>query len=315
MTEKLDLIVVALRCLSDRITLIELRAPDGGALPPFTAGAHLQVEVPGVGGRQYSLLNDPGEAHRYRIAVARRDDGRGGSVGLHRVLRLGAAFTVRPPVNLFPLAQRAGPVLLLGGGIGVTPLLAMAHELAREGRDFELHCAFAPDDAPGMADWLLRMPFADRVHLYGAGTSAGRLDIPALAAGADPATLVHVCGPGAMIAEAEAEFGARGIAVASEYFDAPEPEVAPSGGFEIEVSGREGTIFVAEGQTALDALRAAGIAVESSCEAGVCGTCRTRVLSGQLDHHDYILSTEERAGGNVFLPCVSRGCGRIVIDL
>ncbi len=315
MSDKFDLIVVALRRLSDCITLIELRAPDGRALPPFTAGAHLQIEVPGVGWRHYSLLNDPAETHRYRIAVARRDDGRGGSEGLHRALRLGAHFTVRPPVNLFPVTEGAGPVLLLGGGIGVTPLLAMAHELKREGRDFALHCAFARGDAPGMADWLSRMPFADRVHLHGADTPAGRLDIPALAAAADPATLVHVCGPAAMIAEAEAAFGARGIAVACEYFDAPDPEAAPSGGFEIAVSGREGTIFVAEGQTALDALRAAGIATESSCEAGVCGTCRTRVLSGQLDHHDYILSTEERAGGNVFLPCVSRGCGRIVIEI
>lgn len=315
MTTPLDLTIVALRRLSARIALFELRAEEGAALPAFTAGAHLAVDVPGVGRRQYSLVNDPSEIHRYCIALARRDDGRGGSLALHRHARLGAEITADPPVNLFPLTEDEAPVCLVGGGIGVTPLVSMAHRLWREGRAFDLHCALATEDLPGVGEWLSEMPFAERVHLHGGSLPSARLDIPALAAGADPATRIYVCGPGTMITEVEQAFGARGMTVMSERFTAPDAEAETTGGFEIEISGSGQVVSVAEGQSALAALRAAGIPVESSCEAGVCGSCRTRVLSGQLEHHDYVLTPQERAEGSVFMPCVSRGCGRIVVDL
>ncbi|WP_346906303.1 PDR/VanB family oxidoreductase [uncultured Roseibium sp.] len=315
MTSTLDLTIVALRRLSARIALIELRAEDGAALPAFTAGAHLAVDVPGVGRRHYSLVNDPSETHRYCIAVARRDDGRGGSLALHRQARLGAEITASPPENLFPLTEDEAPVCLVGGGIGVTPLVSMAHRLWREGRAFELHCALTAEDLPGVGEWLSEMPFAERVHFHGGSLPSARLDIPALAARTDPATQVYVCGPETMIAEAEAAFGARGMPVMSERFTAPGAEAEMAGGFEIEIKGQGQLVSVAEGQSALTAMRAAGIPVESSCEAGVCGSCRTKVLSGQLEHHDYVLTPQERAEGNVFMPCVSRGCGRIVVDL
>ncbi|WP_346897567.1 PDR/VanB family oxidoreductase [uncultured Roseibium sp.] len=315
MTSTLDLTIVALRRLSARIALIELRAAEGAALPAFTAGAHLPVNVPGVGRRQYSLVNDPAETHRYCIAVARRDDGRGGSLALHRHAGLGTKVTAEAPVNLFPLEDSDAPVCLVGGGIGVTPLVSMAHRLWCAGRAFDLHCALAEADLPGIAEWLSEMPFAERVHFHGGSLPSARLDIPALAAGTDPATRIYVCGPGIMIAEAEATFGARDMAVMSERFTASGTEAETTGGFEIEIPSCGQLVCVAEGQSALEALRSAGVSVESSCEAGVCGSCRTKVLSGQLEHHDYVLTPQERAEGSVFMPCVSRGSGRIVADL
>lgn len=300
----MSLTVTALRRLGPRIALIELR-PEAGELPGFTAGAHLGLEVPGAGWRSYSLLNDPQERHRYQIAVARRDGGAGGSVALHRMLALGLRLRVRGPQNAFPVLPGEGPAVLIGGGIGVTPLLSMAHVLHRAGVPLTLHACLDARDRAALAEFFGRLPFHRDVRI------GGRPDLDVLAAGCSETARVHVCGPEGLMSAATAAFARRGIAVAQERFTGPAAEPEETG-FEIEIGGR--IIPVPPGCSALAALNAAGVAVASMCGAGMCGTCRTAVLSGALLHRDAALSDAERASGTVFLPCVSRGRGRVVLS-
>ncbi len=300
------------------IVTFELAAPDGGALPPFTAGAHIDVRVAGFV-RQYSLCNSPAETHRYRIGVLRDAHSRGGSVAMH-ALAVGATLEISAPKNHFALVPGARHSILLAGGIGVTPLLAMAEQLAADRASFALHYATRSPERMAFRDRLAAAHLAPHTRCYfDNAPAAGRLDLAAVLSQPDEGTHLYVCGPGGFI-EAALE-RARGLGwqdanLHREYFGAAPSQPAPAeeGVFRIRLAQRGETVEVGAGETAIAALRRCGIDWQTSCEQGVCGTCLTRVLEGEPVHHDQYLTDEERASG-CFLPCVSRARGLLVLDM
>ena len=301
------------------IVALELVPVAGRSLPAFSAGAHIDVEVaPGLV-RQYSLCNDPAETHRYVIGVLRDPNSRGGSVAAHERLVEGQVIRIGTPRNLFALvpAQRS---LLFAGGIGVTPLLSMAEQLAGDAAPFELHyCSRSPERTAFRAR-IEASSFADRVHFHhDDGAPAQRLDLPAVLAAPDAGTHLYVCGPRGFIdfvcGHADA-LGWAGSQIHVEHFSAPIPSVTDDGGFEVQIASSGQTLAVAPGQSVVAALRAHGVVVPVACEQGVCGTCLTRVIDGVPEHRDQYLTDEERQQNDQFLPCCSRArSARLVLDL
>ena len=302
------------------ICSLDLVPVDGGALPAFTAGAHIDLHVPGGLVRQYSLCNAPGETHRYRIAVLRDAASRGGSTTVHDQLQVGTVLDIGIPRNLFELHPSAPHHLLLAGGIGITPLLAMAEQLAAKGAAFTLHHATRSRERTPFVAQLAASPFAAQVHHhFDDGAPDQKLDLTATLRGAPAGSHLYVCGPTGFMEAVLAEGRTQGWDEARlhrEYFAAAPTGTAGDGGFELELASSGRVIPVAADQTALAALLAAGLDIPMSCEQGVCGTCLTGVKRGEPDHRDQYLTPEERAANNQFLPCCSRArSARLVLDL
>jgi vanillate O-demethylase ferredoxin subunit len=302
------------------ICSLDLVPVDGSALPGFSAGAHIDVHLPGGLVRQYSLCNPPGETQRYRIAVLRDAASRGGSATVHDQLQVGTVLDIGTPRNLFELDPAAPHHLLLAGGIGITPLLAMAEQLAAQGGAFTLHHATRSRERTPFVAQLATAPYADRVHHhFDDGPATQKLDLAATLRSAPAGSHLYVCGPTGFMEAVLAEGRAQGWDEARlhrEYFAAAPTGTAGDGGFELELASSGRVIPVAADQTALAALLAAGLDIPMSCEQGVCGTCLTGVKSGVPDHRDQYLTPEERAANNQFLPCCSRASSaRLVLDL
>ena len=303
------------------ICSLELVPVEGTTLPAFTAGAHVDVHLPGGLVRQYSLCNRPGETHRYEIGVLLDAASRGGSQAVHTQLLEGTELSISAPRNLFPLSESAPHHLLLAGGIGITPLLAMAEQLSAQGERFTLHhCTRSRERTP----YLQRMAasaFAARVHHhFDDADPSQRLNLEATLAQAPAGTHLYVCGPTGFMDAVLNAARAAGWAeerLHREYFSAaPAAPAANDGGFELEIASTGRVIPVRADQTALAALLEAGLDVPFSCEGGVCGTCLTGVKAGTPDHRDQYLTPEERDAGNQFLPCCSRASSaRLVLDL
>lgn len=313
-----------IRLEAEGIHSFELVHPEGQALPAFEAGAHLDVHIPtpsGVLVRQYSLCNDPIERHRYVIAVLREAAGRGGSQGMHTAVQVGHTLKVSAPRNHFALDNGAGPVILLGGGIGITPLKAMAHTLARAGRDFVLHdCARTPERL-AFRDELLATFGPQRVQFHlDHGRPADGLDLVATLREVPPGAQLYYCGPvGFMAACAQASAHWPAGSVHSEHFKAPEPAAdatPPSepGSFVVQLA-RSGQVFTVRAeQTLVEGLAGVGVEVPTSCISGLCGTCKVDYLAGEVEHLDHILGDDEQA--RCLTACVSRGkAGTLVLDL
>jgi ferredoxin-NADP reductase len=299
---------------------LELVHPRGGALPAFSAGAHIDLHIRAGLIRQYSLCNSPEERHRYLIGVLRVPDSRGGSHAVHDELTQGTLVRIGPPRNRFPLAPSARRSILLAGGIGITAILSMAEQLSREGAQFEMHyCTRSREQTPFL-ERILAAPYADRVSLYfGSGADARRLDMRTVLAGPAPDTHLYACGPKRFmdaVIETARRLGWPEGHIHREYFGGAGQIREDDAPFDIRLA-RSGTMIrVARGQTALDALLAAGVPVQSSCRQGVCGTCMLRVIAGDPDHRDVFLSSEEQARRDRFLPCCSRAAGPLlVVDL
>jgi vanillate monooxygenase ferredoxin subunit len=297
----------------------DLVAADGGELTAFDAGAHIDVHLGDGLVRQYSLCNDPRETHRYRLAVLLDDASRGGSAALHALLE-GQTLSISTPRNHFPLVLSARRHLLLAGGIGITPILSMAEQLAALGAEFELHYCTRSIARTAFAQPLRDSPFAGRVRFHHSeGPNARKLDPAAVVASPGPQDHLYVCGPAGFIEAVLAAARAAGWAdgqLHREFFAAPSVNAAEEGAFEIVIASTGAAIHVAPQQTAIEALAAAGIEVPMSCEQGVCGTCVTRVLEGTPDHRDVYLTDREHARGDCFTPCCSRAKSpRLVLDL
>ncbi|GLU30437.1 PDR/VanB family oxidoreductase [Trinickia caryophylli] len=297
---------------------LELASADGSPLPAFDAGAHIDVHLPGGFVRQYSLCNDPAERGRYEIAVLREASGRGGSAAVHDVLAQGQELQIGGPRNLFPVVREGEHHLLLAGGIGITPIVAMAEQLCAAGKSFMLHyCARTPERT-AFRERIARSRFSvqARIH-YDDGAPEQRFDAASVLAAAAPGTHLYVCGPRGFI---DAMLDAARVAgwpetqLHFESFSAGNGAAAPGETFAVRVSSSGLEVPVPADRTVIQALAAHGIEVLTSCEQGVCGTCLTRVLAGEPDHRDQYLTDEERTSG-CFLPCVSRGKGTLVLDL
>lgn len=304
---------------ADDVVRFVLRPADDLPLPPFTAGAHVEVSLPNGLTRPYSLCNDPAAADHYEIAVLLERDGRGGSRAAHERVEVGDRLPLRPPCNLFPLAD-AGHALLIAGGIGVTPLLAMAETLARTGRDFAFHLCTRTASRAAFRARLAEPRFAGRVSFHvDDGPAEQRFDARAVLAAAPAASHLHVCGPGGFLDHVLAtarELGWPGERVHFERFAAA-PPVAIDGdaAFELVLARRGMTITVAPGVTAAEAMLAAGADTPLSCEQGICGTCFLPVLEGRPDHRDHVQTVADRAADRWFAPCCSRALtSRLVVD-
>ncbi|APG93065.1 PDR/VanB family oxidoreductase [Sinorhizobium americanum] len=295
------------------VLVLELKHPRKPLLPSFEPGSHVDVHLPNGRVRQYSLCSDPADLTHYTIAVKREPEGRGGSAWLHDTVTVGHELHVSAPRNHFPLKEGEGPILLLAGGIGITPLLAMARVLSRADRPFELHYftrsrTFAP---------LLSMIEQDldetSVRLHFDDEAETRADLGAFLSKQPPNAEAYYCGPpGFMAAVSRATEHWLEDSVHFEAFEPPASDDAPPEPFTIVL--RNGTIVPVPAETsALAAIRQAGVLVMASCENGVCGTCECGILEGQPIHRDAVLSKDARS--HRFIPCVSRATGVLKLDL
>jgi len=306
-------------CEADGICSYELVREDGQALPAFEAGAHIDVHVTDTLVRQYSLCNPPGETHRYQIGVLRDPASRGGSRGMHEDIHVGSVLQISAPKNHFPLVP-AGRTLLFAGGIGVTPILAMAEALAGQDAAFEMHyCARSPERA-AFRDRIAASGFASRVHFhYDSGATSEQLDLHGVLAAPRPDTHVYVCGPQGFIEHVLATAEGLGWAPAQlhvEYFKAEAVDTSGDRDFDVKLASSGKVITIPAGRTVIKVLAEQGIDIPYSCEEGVCGTCLTRVLDGVPDHRDRYLIDEERAANDQFTPCCSRArTPLLVLDL
>jgi vanillate O-demethylase ferredoxin subunit len=305
---------------AEGICSFELVSADGKPLPAFSAGSHVDVQLPGGLTRQYSLCNDPTESHRYLIAVLRDPASRGGSLAMHDAVKEGDALTISTPKNHFALAHEAGSHLLLAGGIGITPLLCMAERLVNVGASFEMHYCTRSRPRTAFVERIAASAFATRVHFHhDDGPAAQRLDIAALLAERPAGRHLYVCGPKGFMDAVLGTARAQGWPESQLHFEFFSAEVAPvagDGAFEVQLASSGRIVVVAADRSIVQALAEAGVTVATSCEQGVCGTCLTRVIEGEPDHRDLYLTPEEQAAGDQFLPCCSRArSARLVLDL
>ncbi|MDO5641598.1 MAG: PDR/VanB family oxidoreductase [Paracoccus sp. (in: a-proteobacteria)] len=303
----------------DLIREIVLSAADGAVLPAFSPGAHVEITLPSGGRNAYSLIDFSGDLAapvQYRLGVRLENPGAGGSRFIH-ALKPGDTLEVGEPKNHFPLAGGPGPVLLLAGGIGVTPLISMAAALAAAGRDFRMIYASRSAGAAAFADRLVAAHGA-RVTLHHDDQAGGPVPVADLVAGADPGTHVYVCGPKPMIEATRAAMEALGRPSAQFHAELFE-NTAHQGGdraFEVEIASTGQIVTVPADQTIIEALEAAGLDLIYDCQRGDCGICQTDVLEGTPDHRDVVLSQEERASNRVMQICVSRALSpRLKLDL
>lgn len=312
----LEVTVARMASVTPRIRMLELVAANGADLPAFTAGAHVDVVLGNGEERSYSLLNDPRERHRYILAVLREQDGRGGSAWVHDHVGEGDRLTISHPINNFPLNEAGERHLLIAGGIGVTPLKAMAHHLAAIGADFTLHyCARSREDAAFVEDLSLLLGPRLVTHYDGGDVSRG-LDVAKLLKQRPAAAHVYVCGPAGLIRAVReaARHWPKGT-VHYELFHGSEADVAlrsTDQPFEIMLKRSGKALMVPADKTILDVLKSQGIKIKTLCREGVCGTCRVTLLAGKADHRDEVLTDDERAAA--IQVCVSRAMpGEILV--
>ncbi|NEC88574.1 PDR/VanB family oxidoreductase [Streptomyces sp. SID12501] len=317
------LTVAARTHAADGVVSLTLRRPDGGTLPAWAPGAHIDVLLNGGNGdegeliRQYSLCGDPADRAAWQIAVLREPQGRGGSAYVHDHLREGATVRVRGPRNNFPL-RPAARQLFVAGGVGITPILPMVEAAEAAGADWRLLYGGRTRTSMAFLDRLA--PYGDRV-LVRPQDEFGLLDLAAHLGVPEADTLVHACGPEPLLQAVQERCagwppGTLGV----ERFAPARTAEAGDGGaaeaFEVELARSGLTLTVPADRSVLETVEAAGIAVDFSCREGTCGTCETDVLDGKPDHRDSLLTEDERAAGDTMLICVSRSYGgRLVLDL
>lgn len=315
----IDVVVVSRKNEAQDICSYELACVNDSALPGFSAGAHIDVHLPGGLIRQYSLCNHPEERHRYLIGVLKDPDSRGGSQCLHEQINTGDRLRISEPRNLFPLAHQAGRSLLFAGGIGITPILCMAERLAHSDADFEMHYCARSSERAAFVERIRNSSFADRVFLHFDEQPETALNAARVLAQPGENVHLYVCGPGGFMQHVLDSAKAQGWQEDSlhrEYFAATPADTSNDGSFSVKV-GSTGQVFeVPADKTVVQVLESHGIDIAMSCEQGICGTCLTRVLEGVPDHRDLFLTENEQALNDQFTPCCSRSKSPLlVLDL
>mgnify|MGYP001240479010 CR=1 FL=1 len=294
---------------------------DGGLLPPFSAGAHVDLQLADRLVRSYSLINSQDERHRYRIAVSKSPSSKGGSRHMHERLRPGDVIDIGAPRNNFPLHEAAAHSVLIAGGIGITPILGMIGRLERLGRSWKLYyCARTRRDAAFLETLeAFEAAAPGRVFLNFDHEPGGSvLDLGSIIAGGGPGTHFYCCGPAAMLEAFRSAASAASVEperVHFEYFAPPEPIVA-SGGFTVVLARSGLSLPVPPGRSILEVVLEAGIEVANSCREGICGSCETPVLDGIPDHRDYVLSQREHeANRSMMICCSGSRSEKLTLDL
>jgi len=308
---RMSMKVVGREALTPEICEFTLTSEAGEDLPPFTPGAHITVETPGGAMRRYSLVNDGDAPDRYVIAVKREPDSRGGSASMHDDVAVGTVLQIEPPENDFELVK-ASRYLLIGGGIGITPILSMARKLSAEGKSFKLiYCTRSPEETAYLEE-CKAFPGAivhhDNGELDNFYDFWDHFEEPG-------SEHVYCCGPAPLMEEIKAISGhwPEGRVHFEDFSlvaTVREDDVA----FRVTIAGTGRTIEVPADRSILEALRDAGEKTVSSCESGTCGTCKCRLVEGEADHRDLVLMDEEK--GDHIMICVSRAkSGDLVVDL
>ena len=319
LAELIPVVVAESHACTARVTSFALHHADGGELPAFSAGSHIEVHLPNGLVRSYSLLNDSRERDRYQIAVLREPGGTGGSAWLHDNLRAGDRLSITPPANRFEIDEGGDEHILIAGGIGITPIMSMAHRLTELALPFRLYyCARASDDAAFVDE--VHEHFGERVTMhYDGGNPANNLDLIGLLRDRAPGSHVYVCGPRGLISATRA--AARDWPRGTVHFELFGTGVAAGAlgnddqPFDVRLKRRGTTVHVPAKTSLLDALGDAGVRVTAVCREGFCGTCTTRYVAGGVEHRDGVLDDEERR--SVLQVCVSRARpgDTLVLDL
>lgn len=301
----LDVRVHSIEEIARDVLLFDLRSRDDCLLPTFGAGAHIDVRLSNGRRRSYSLVNDPGERHRYMIAVQREASGRGGSLWMHQCIAVGDDLQISAPESAFSMCSHAPNSIFIAGGIGITPLWCMIQVLLRVGGSWFLYHS-ARNQAAAV--------FRNEISVHGEGRvgyrfsddpATGRFDIEEIVAAAAPGTHFYCCGPSSMLEDFKR--ACRDIhpsRVHFEYFGVQQ-EAAQTSGIQVLLARTGISVTVNNGESILEAIHRAGVSAPSSCQQGVCGTCETAVLNGVPDHRDIILSDEEKASCRTMMICCS----------
>jgi cytochrome P450/ferredoxin-NADP reductase len=310
-------VVESVTPVADGIVKLRLVAPDGGSLPQWTPGSHIDIECGGPElSRQYSLCGDPGDV-ALEIAVLREEEGRGGSAWIHANVRTGDRLKIRGPRNHFRMDESLTKVILIAGGIGITPVSAMARRAKTLGMDYELHYSGRSRSTMAFIEQLAAL-HGERLHVY-ASDEGSRNDLRTLLAHPQPDCQIYACGPVRMLAALEESCaGWPADALRTEHFVSTAGALDPAKeqAFEVELKDSGIVISVAADQTLLAALRAANVDVQSDCEEGLCGSCEVRVLAGKVDHRDVVLTRAERETNAKMMTCCSRAqSGRLVLEI
>jgi vanillate O-demethylase ferredoxin subunit len=299
------------------IVLLELVENQGGQLPPFAAGAHIDVHLPNNIIRQYSLCNRPDDGRSYCIAVLRDPASRGGSTAVHELAE-GQFVEISEPKNNFPLHWEAAHSILFAGGIGITPILSMAERLSHAGASFEMHYCTRSTERTAFRERLKMADIRDCVRFYH-DEAGDKANFAAILESPRPNVHVYVCGPMGFInavLDVAKQSGWSDGQLHREYFNATPSGEAHSTAFQITIASSGKVVSVSSEQSVVEALRDHGIEVPVSCEQGVCGTCQTRVLAGEPDHRDLYLTDQEKALNDQMMPCCSRSRSpMLVLDL
>ncbi|HEY4422391.1 MAG TPA: PDR/VanB family oxidoreductase [Pseudonocardia sp.] len=313
---ELDLLVADRQVAADGVLALTLRHPDGGELPGWTPGAHVDLVLSDDLTRQYSLCGDPAERSAWQVAVLQEPDGRGGSAFVHDKLSTGTTVRVRGPRNHFPL-EPATRYLFIAGGIGITPIVPMLGAATAAGADWQLVYGGRTAASMAFVEQLRTTHGEERVVLR-PQDEHGLLDLDSLLGEPADGTLVYCCGPGPLLDAVEQRCASwpSGSLHTERFTPKEQGEPVLSGTFEVELAQSGTTLSVPPDRSILEVLEDAGIQVLSSCQEGTCGTCETVVLAGEVDHRDSLLTDEEMAANDTMFICVSRAaCPRLVLDL
>lgn len=305
--------------LTPNIRSFELVAEGDGVLPAFTAGSHIDVVLENGLIRQYSIANSSLESNRYVIGVLEDQNSRGGSSFIHQTFKEGDRIQISEPRNLFPVDPNTQKALLFAGGIGITPILSIAYSLKHAQIPFEFYYFARNANAIAFRE-ILESEFADEIHFHIEGDPNTQLNTAQLLSQPEENQHLYVCGPNGfmdfVLNSAEVAHWAKDH-LHKEYFAAePMVDSGDNSEFSVKIASTGQLIPIAADETVTSALEKCGIAIDVSCEQGICGTCLTNVLEGEPDHRDMILTDEERDSNTIFTPCCSRSKTKIlVLDL
>ena len=310
----IDVRVTAIRYAARDTHLFEFTPLDGKPLPAYEPGAHIDVHLPSGLTRQYSLIKEEPDPSSYTVGIKRDPASRGGSRYVHDELRVGKTLKISAPRNNFALVENAKHVVLFAGGIGITPIWCMVQRLERLGRSWKLYYACRSRSDMAFLQALEAMSSA-QFH-FDEETAGKFLDVKAIVAETSKDAHLYCCGPTPMLKAFEAataDWPREQIHI--EYFT-PKQEADKKGGFVVELARSGQEFVIPEGKTILQVLLDAGVDVDYSCELGICGACEQRVISGEPEHRDAILTEEEQASNTKVMICCA-GCksDRLVLDL
>jgi vanillate O-demethylase ferredoxin subunit len=312
-------VIARKQSIADKVIELELRDPDGQDMASRTAGAHIGLHIKKGMLRQYSLANNPSETNRYLVAVLVEEDGTGGSKAVENEINEGDKLLISEPRNHFPLIEEAGFSVLIAGGIGLTPLLAMAHRLKELNKPFKLYYRARSRSWAAYTE-LLTSEFADSVEFF-FSDEGGREDfkLDDLLTDLPDGTQLYTCGANGFmdyVTQTASKYLPKDNIHLEHFYPLPAAEPSGDKPFELYCQKSDVTLQVPSDKSIVEVLDASGIDIPISCVEGVCGSCITAFTEGEVDHRDCVLSKSEREKKRLFTPCCSRALGdRLAIDI